>query len=45
MDWKRLIISLATVEVIIEPRGKIAARDARGRNTFDPKRVRVKFYA
>jgi hypothetical protein len=43
MDWKRLVIGLATVEVSIEPRSKIAVRDARGRNTFDPERVSITF--
>ena len=45
MEWKRLLIRLVTVQVTLEPRGKISMRDARGRNVFDPERVRVKFAA
>jgi hypothetical protein len=43
-DWQRLIISLCTSRVTIEPRDKIASRDPEtGRNRFDPSRVRVEF--
>jgi site-specific DNA recombinase len=45
LDWKRLIIRLATVQVTLESRGRIASRDERGRNVFDPSRVIVKFAA
>ena len=45
LDWRRLMITLAVVRVELEPRGRIVARDARGRNVFDPERVHIKFAA
>jgi site-specific DNA recombinase len=43
LDWKRTVIGLTIARIELEPRGKIGARDAHGRNTFDPSRVVVKF--
>jgi hypothetical protein len=43
LDWKWTVIGLTIARIELEPRGKIGARDAHGRNTFDPSRVVVKF--
>jgi hypothetical protein len=47
LHWKREILKLVTESIVIEPRGKLLARDdpnyRPGFNAFDPERVRITF--
>jgi hypothetical protein len=45
LSWRRTMLSLSCKRLALEPRGKITARDAYGRNVFDPERVKVEFSA
>jgi site-specific DNA recombinase len=47
LHWRRTILKLVTKSIVIEPRGKLLAKDdpryRAGFNAFDPDRVRVAF--
>jgi hypothetical protein len=47
LHWQRSILKLVTESIVIEPRGKLLAKDdpryQPGFNAFDPERVRVTF--
>jgi site-specific DNA recombinase len=47
LHWRRTILGLVTTSIVIEPRGKLLAKDdpryQPGFNAFDPERVRVTF--
>jgi site-specific DNA recombinase len=47
LHWRRTILKLVTESIVIEPRGKLLAKDdpnyRPGFNAFDPERVRVTF--
>jgi len=47
LHWQRSILKLVTESIVIEPRGKLLAKDdpkfRPGFNAFDPERVRVTF--
>jgi site-specific DNA recombinase len=47
LHWRRTILGLITESIVIEPRGKLLAKDDQnyrpGFNAFDPERVRVTF--
>jgi site-specific DNA recombinase len=47
LHWRRTILKLVTRSIVIEPRGKLLAKDdpnyRPGFNAFDPERVRIKF--
>jgi site-specific DNA recombinase len=47
LHWRRTILKLVTTSIVIEPRGKLLAKDdpryQPGFNAFDPERVRITF--
>jgi hypothetical protein len=47
LHWRRTILKLLTESIVIEPRGKLLAKDdpryQPGFNAFDPERIRITF--